>query len=458
MTEAQAKKIYDKYNPASEVVRCPNGRAVVRRALNVYARAAVNLYGVIPAKELAEIFSKQNTEQTTADEVCSLLLPLALKKNPWYCFYKGNIVHYWAIEDFTIADNLLSHHANKPRYVPDKDEFLKFAEQWYEDDKQRKFWNKVREYFNETWSENYKRYRAFDELKEYSIQSNGISRIGEIMSENDLIFPKKADVQHFFDLLVDALNNSRMMKNKGYTPNELRDIMDAERPKNTQPEILVQECRKVGMNDPCPCGSGKKYKKCCRLTEEARTAQLSHSECVLFYETWYGLMGFINDKFKIIGAKIRPVWPNPVGDEQVYKIREKLWEKPKLIDEYLAAATLPQEKVALLKSWRKHHKNGDFFLVEYTPDYAIVLVPGKDGDDRLYGVKGISRSLAGAMQHRLPQYFETVLLPFKDKIIYDSFMGAMPVEFGSGMLKQIREWQNNAKAHGIITKIVDGND
>lgn len=22
---------------------------------------------------------------------------------------------------------------------------------------------------------------------------------------------------------------------------------------------------KIGMNDPCPCGSGKKYKKCCYL-------------------------------------------------------------------------------------------------------------------------------------------------------------------------------------------------
>ncbi|WP_204338116.1 SEC-C metal-binding domain-containing protein, partial [Proteus mirabilis] len=23
--------------------------------------------------------------------------------------------------------------------------------------------------------------------------------------------------------------------------------------------------QKVGRNDPCPCGSGKKYKKCCGL-------------------------------------------------------------------------------------------------------------------------------------------------------------------------------------------------
>ena len=28
-----------------------------------------------------------------------------------------------------------------------------------------------------------------------------------------------------------------------------------------------REGRKVGRNDPCPCGSGKKYKKCCMLKE-----------------------------------------------------------------------------------------------------------------------------------------------------------------------------------------------
>ncbi|MGQ9508565.1 MAG: preprotein translocase subunit SecA [Thermodesulfobacteriota bacterium] len=33
---------------------------------------------------------------------------------------------------------------------------------------------------------------------------------------------------------------------------------------------VKREGRKVGRNDPCPCGSGKKYKKCCLLKEEAR--------------------------------------------------------------------------------------------------------------------------------------------------------------------------------------------
>ena len=29
----------------------------------------------------------------------------------------------------------------------------------------------------------------------------------------------------------------------------------------------VKKGEKVGRNDPCPCGSGKKYKKCCGANE-----------------------------------------------------------------------------------------------------------------------------------------------------------------------------------------------
>lgn len=45
------------------------------------------------------------------------------------------------------------------------------------------------------------------------------------------------------------------------------DILTAEQRKDIQRQyrdskIIVNE-NKVGRNDPCPCGSGKKYKKCC---------------------------------------------------------------------------------------------------------------------------------------------------------------------------------------------------
>jgi len=39
------------------------------------------------------------------------------------------------------------------------------------------------------------------------------------------------------------------------------DINDLEMLLNP-PKTVIAE-KKVGRNDPCPCGSGKKYKKCC---------------------------------------------------------------------------------------------------------------------------------------------------------------------------------------------------
>jgi len=36
---------------------------------------------------------------------------------------------------------------------------------------------------------------------------------------------------------------------------------------NSKPQTVVNKTVKVGPNDPCPCGSGKKYKKCHRLLE-----------------------------------------------------------------------------------------------------------------------------------------------------------------------------------------------
>ena len=47
----------------------------------------------------------------------------------------------------------------------------------------------------------------------------------------------------------------------GLEPDEPEDITDLEILLNPPKTIVVEE--KIGRNDPCPCNSGKKYKKCC---------------------------------------------------------------------------------------------------------------------------------------------------------------------------------------------------
>jgi len=47
----------------------------------------------------------------------------------------------------------------------------------------------------------------------------------------------------------------------GLEPDKPEDIFDLERLlKPPKPKIAE---KKIGRNEPCPCGSGKKYKKCC---------------------------------------------------------------------------------------------------------------------------------------------------------------------------------------------------
>jgi len=49
----------------------------------------------------------------------------------------------------------------------------------------------------------------------------------------------------------------------GLEPDKSEDITDLEILLNPSKPMIAEN--KVGRNDPCPCGSGKKYKKCCGL-------------------------------------------------------------------------------------------------------------------------------------------------------------------------------------------------
>lgn len=68
---------------------------------------------------------------------------------------------------------------------------------------------------------------------------------------------------------------------------------------------------KAQRNDPCPCGSGKKYKKCCGL-KEAENAQTRMSTMHTL-QKFSGMMGAKNLKdtvFKVISGGGMPFMPS----------------------------------------------------------------------------------------------------------------------------------------------------
>lgn len=84
--------------------------------------------------------------------------------------------------------------------------------------------------------------------------------------QTELIFENLEAVQRLMDAVVLIMNNTREWYLKGFTSEELfaqekKELLPF--PNKKGEVISLQTRQKVGRNDPCPCGSGKKFKKCC---------------------------------------------------------------------------------------------------------------------------------------------------------------------------------------------------
>ena len=79
------------------------------------------------------------------------------------------------------------------------------------------------------------------------------------------------EINRLYKELEKELDNSVLWAFNGYTKNEIKAIINNQkeelRKKNEEIRELKAQIkekeRKIGRNEPCPCGSGKKYKKCC---------------------------------------------------------------------------------------------------------------------------------------------------------------------------------------------------
>ena len=115
-----------------------------------------------------------------------------------------------------------------------------------------------------------------DEIAEaliYMINSNDPpSKLIEYL-QSGLEFPTFEFAQQLTTHIMEVYNNTRQWTLKGYKPTELRKEREKHlrsmpahpfsQPQGASNVIDFSTRQKVGRNDPCPCGSGKKYKKCC---------------------------------------------------------------------------------------------------------------------------------------------------------------------------------------------------
>ena len=85
----------------------------------------------------------------------------------------------------------------------------------------------------------------------------------------------KKKIENLIEQLNNVYNNTLQWSLKGHTPSELFDIKKPFLKQLPNNVVSFPSGARVGRNDPCPCGSGKKYKKCClsKHQQEERVRQ-----------------------------------------------------------------------------------------------------------------------------------------------------------------------------------------
>ncbi len=182
---------------------------------------------------------------------------------------------------------------------------------------------------------------------------------------------------------------------------------------------------------------------------------LPPEEVQLFYRLYWNVLAYANRSLNILPqlASWEDIRKHP--REKVSELRDAFWTKPKLLEQFIAEnpAGLSPEELRIVAGWR-HHLKGDFYILRYLKSYAVFLSAGRE--PHLYGVLGLVDPIPDVFAgHPLPIYLETVLLPFRGRIVYDGLMKLYRLLFGGGIRSGLNETYRRLKEkEGIVEQLV----
>jgi len=180
--------------------------------------------------------------------------------------------------------------------------------------------------------------------------------------------------------------------------------------------------------------------------------KISDKDAKLFFDLMWGLQYFVNQKNKI-QPNIKSLEEYiECSTEAKMEVRTALYSNITIIDSYVEEnpQKLSASKLEILSAW-KYFVQGGFYIERYLKRCAMFIE-----NDTVYGVLGLHQSFDEIIPlSRLPIYVQTVLLPFKGKIIYDGLFQAHNVFFGGGMKSTLKESYMKAKQNNRIIESFD---
>ena len=278
----------------------------------------IQYYGIAPIEVIYEMYRQK--VKCSIDEMIEMLweMPVDIvesclftmdrlgmegcpKEDPLYS-EKGIFVHLQLFENEEFG-YLLRQQMDKDFYIPSAQQIDEICRIGYEASSSE--YKKLESFFIKKLRLPYEQAVTWClQVWANSYEGESPSKIINKMTEANIEFEEKM-INELLELLVAAHNNTRMKENRGYKPSEMARKMSINKmptivpasskaatilkdavpqlqamgvpvdlngntdviqttmfPKGMNEEPIRVE-KKIYPNDPCPCGSGKKYKKCC---------------------------------------------------------------------------------------------------------------------------------------------------------------------------------------------------
>lgn len=251
------------------------------------------IYAAAPLKIVYRMYRRRPEYKVSYEEFLEILNQVPENDN--MCIVRGDKMILKTVLQDNLYERIEEYQGDRDFYMPSPEEVLDYAKHGYpsENPSYKKLENFLREELHQNTAQITE--LMYIVFKEFSMDGM-LSDIMEEFNNRNIVFDSEKQAEEFAAIMMNVNNNTRMLDFRGYTPNEVARMSEDSNPAmpkvipmgsaaanvfaNPQPQLAntgIQldlnanaafvpsnaGTKKIYPNDPCPCGSGKKYKKCC---------------------------------------------------------------------------------------------------------------------------------------------------------------------------------------------------
>lgn len=214
--------------------------------------AMTHFYGLFTVESLTELFNRYHPVEPVNLEQMEASVSFLLQREQEFIRERGFIVDSSLVHhaEAGTLEQLISQTAGRLHYIPEREMLMNYADGgYYEVTPQleaMKAYVQARLACDEVTAED-----LVDDIQMLSAMEEPLEELLYEFERRDIVFKHQRQGEEVLGLLKDIQKTTRLWRLGGHTLGELES------------PTATAASAKPGRNDPCPCGSGLKYKKCC---------------------------------------------------------------------------------------------------------------------------------------------------------------------------------------------------